>query len=175
MRHRTERWRARAFTMAEAAVCLVIVGVMWVAALRTAAFARTTEFRAAQRERGLLLAQELLAEILLQPYADPQSGTTVYGLETGEAGTGTRALFDDLDDYINWQESPPQAKDGTVMTELTGWKRQVRVQRLKLLTVGQESTTESGLRCCTVTVSHNGAVLAELSSMRSQSWTAEAR
>jgi hypothetical protein len=159
--------------MAEAVVCTAIVGVLLVAAFNTAAFARTIEYRTATRERGLLLASELLAEISSQAYCDAQLGKSTFGLETGEAGNGSRALWDDFDDYNGWEESPPQAKDGTVIAGLTGWKRQVSVQRLSTSNLGNTSLSETGLKLCVVTVSRNGAQLARLASLRSEAWVLE--
>ena len=162
--------RRRAFTMAEAAVCIVIVGVMLVAVLNAAAFARTVDYRMAMRQRGMLLARELLAEVTAQAYADPESGTAVFGLEAGETGTGSRALWDDVDDYDGLNESPPRDRDGTDMSDLAEWKWQVRIERLSSSNPTLTVASESGLKLCTVIVSRNGQAVARLASVRSAAW-----
>jgi hypothetical protein len=159
--------------MAEAVVCIAIVGVLLVAAMSTVAFGRTAEHHVAVRDRGLLLARELLAEMTTQPYADPEAGSSSFGRESAETGTGTRALFDDVDDYHTWEASPPQAHDGTVMADLTGWKRAASVFRLDSADLGAKSATETGLKLCVVTVSYRGAEVARLTALRSEYWVRE--
>jgi len=173
MSNRLRCIRRSAFTLVEAVVCTAIVGLLLVAALSTAAAARTTEYRMATRERGLLLAQELLAEMLTRPYSDPEEGTAGFGAEAGESD-GTRRLFDDFDDYRNWSASPPQTRDGVALTDLTGWKRQVQVRRLNPATLNT-ALGESGLKSCTVSVWRDGALVAELSAIRAEIWQLEAR
>ena len=173
MSRKRARMRRRSFSMAEAVVCVALVGVLLVAAVTTAAFSRTIEYRVSTRDRGWLLARELMAEISAQPFADPQTGTATFGIESGEAGTGTRALWDDFDDYSGWQDSPPQAKDGTVMADLTEWKRQVRIERVLGTANLTPSGSETGLRTCVVIVTRNGVVMARLASVRSDAWTLE--
>lgn len=170
MRRAFQRHRHRAFTMAEAAVCIVIVGVMLVAVLNAAAFARTVEYRMATRQRGMLLARALLAEVTAQAYADPQSGTAVFGLEAGESGA-SRAAWDDVDDYNGLNESPPRARDGTEMSDLADWKWQVQIEWLNPSNPAATVGSESGVKLCTIIVSRHGAPIARLASVRAAGWT----
>jgi len=72
------------------------------------------------------LATDLLAEIALLPYKDP-NGSVKFGPEDDESAA-TRAAFDDIDDYDGWTASPPQKKDGTAETGADGYTRSVLVQ-----------------------------------------------
>jgi type II secretory pathway pseudopilin PulG len=98
----------RALTLAEVVVSTLIVAVMTVAALD--GLGATTRSSELAGNRGIAqgLADDLIAEILSTAYSDP-GGAAVFGLEPGES-TGTRANFDDVDDYNNWTEQPPQPK-----------------------------------------------------------------
>ena len=115
----------RGFTMAEAAVAMVIVSVLLVAALRATSASALTQYKTAEKATGLALAQGLMSDIIALPYQEP-SGTPNFGLETGESATN-RANYDDVDDYNGWNQSPPQDKSGTVIPGLTGWTQIVAV------------------------------------------------
>jgi hypothetical protein len=56
---------------------------------------------------------------------DPTAKT--WGPESPEQ-SNVRADWDDVDDYDGWSASPPEAKDGTELTEFTGWSRAVTVE-----------------------------------------------
>ena len=123
MKHDKQLRNTRAFTLIEAAVSVFIVGVMIVAALSTVGATRLGEYKVAESCRGWLLAQALMAEILQQPYEEPDD-PVVFGLESGES-IGDRLTFDDVDDYDGWTETPPQYKDGTTVPDCDGWSRTV--------------------------------------------------
>jgi hypothetical protein len=160
--------RTQAFTLAEAAVSVVIVGVMLVTALNTVGAARLGEYKIAERSRGLLLAQDLMAEILQREYEDPD-GTVVFGAESGEQ-TSTRTDFDDVDDYHNWLKSPPQQKDGTTIPDLAGWERSVEVVWIAPGNLSQTVGSDQGVKRATVTVKHNGVPVASVSAFRTSAW-----
>ncbi|MCP4592725.1 MAG: PKD domain-containing protein [bacterium] len=117
----------RGFTLAEAAVSMVVVSVMLVAALNTVGAARAGQWTTGVRARGAPLAQELMSEILQQPYEDPDSGPGTFGLGASEVGDGSRALWDDVDDYYDWSASPPEYKNGAVIDGFEEWERSVSV------------------------------------------------
>jgi type II secretory pathway pseudopilin PulG len=143
---------ASAFTIVEAVIASVIVGVMLVAALNTVGASRLTQHKAALTSQGRLLAETLMAEILVQDYRDPD-GTPVFGGEAGEATT-TRADFDDVDDYHEWVASPPTTKDGTPLANTTGWTRTVTVQWIDPLDPAQVEDVETNAKRVTVTGSY---------------------
>jgi hypothetical protein len=157
-----------AFTIVEATISTIIVAVMLVAALNTVGVSKTTQFRTALVARGQLLAEALMAEILLQSYQEPDA-TPVFGRETGELAT-VRSAYDDVDDYQGWSASPPTARDGTVLTNSTGWKRTVTVERVVATDPAQTSATETGAKRITVMALYNGVPQATLVAVKTLDW-----
>lgn len=160
--------RARAFTLVEATLSTIVVGVMLVAALNTVGAARLGEYKIAQRSRGLHLAQNLMAEILQRAYEDPNV-PVVFGTESGEQ-TSTRTDFDDVDDYHGWSMSPPQQKDGTTIPDLEDWERSVQVVWVASDSLSQTVGSEQGAKRVTVTIEHNGLPVASMSAFRTRAW-----
>jgi MSHA pilin protein MshD len=163
--HQTSAPR-RAFTLIEAAVSCVIVGVMLSAALTTAGAARAREQKAIDRQKGVFLAQSLLAEILDKAYIDP-GAAPVFGLESGEVGQ-PRSVYNDVDDYSGLNESPPKYADGTAIPGYSRWSRSVTVQWVTAANLATVSATDTGLKKITVTVRKNGVPVAELNALRSK-------
>jgi len=153
-----------AFSLAEVAVSVVLVGGLLVAALTTLGGAAAGRKSMADRGMGALLAQDLMAEILRQSYKEPVD-TATFGRETGEAGD-LRATYDDVDDYHGWIESPPEHKDGAEFGNLTGWYREVQVYRLDASDLTKTATVETGVKQITVTVKHNDVVVASVVAVR---------
>jgi prepilin-type N-terminal cleavage/methylation domain-containing protein len=166
------RIQSRGFTLVEAAISIVLVSVLLVAALNTMGAARLGQRNTLARGRAHLLAEDLMAEIMRQSYADPESvgfvdltdpslipsGLTI---DSGESG-GSRIDFDDVDDYHGWTATPPEQKDGTTIPNLTGWTRSVSIERLDPATRLLAPASELGLKRITVTVAHDGALVTEL-------------
>ena len=96
------------------------------------------------------------------------SGPT-YGLDDGETSTN-RSTWDDTDDYDDWSKSPPQTKDGTSLTEYSGWTRSVIVQKVNVgdpNNVISDSSDDDGLRRITVTVTAPDSTQTVLVGLRS--------
>ncbi len=144
----------KAFTLVEAVISILIIGVMLVAALGTVGASRLGQYKNSQQSRGKLLAQALMDEILQQDYKEPDS-TPVFGREASEIST-SRSNYDDVDDYHNWSASPPQNKDGTVISDSTGFMRSVSVQWVNPANLEEVSAIETGVKRITVTVTHAG-------------------
>ena len=142
------------FSLVEAVFSTVIVAVMFTAALGAVGASRVAQYKIRQRCLGRHLAKSLMAEILQQHYAEPVD-TPVFGPETSEGHT-SRAIYDDVDDYDCWSASPPQYRDGTVMTHLTGWKREAHVHYVRPDDLSHVLSDDQGVKRITVKVSHNG-------------------
>jgi hypothetical protein len=110
------------------------------------------------------LAQQLLTEILQCYYIDPGFSPT-FGPESGES-VGNRSMFNDVDDYNNWSESPPQLKNGTKLTDYTGWTRTVAVVWADPTTPTKTSATDQGLKRVTVTVTDSAGRTTTLVGLR---------
>ncbi len=166
------RIQSRGFTLVEAAISIVLVSVLLVAALNTMGAAKLGQCNTLARGRAHLLAEDLMAEIMRQSYADPESVGFVdltdpsiipSGLTTdpGESSS-SRADFDDVDDYHGWTATPPEQKDGTTIPNLTGWTRGVGIERLDPATHLLAPASELGLKRITVGVAHDGVLVTKL-------------
>ena len=156
--------RCAAFTLVEAVLSLVVVGVMLVAALNTVGVSRLSQFKTSLQGRGRLLAESLVAEIVRYPYEDP-NGPVVFGRESGEPAS-PRTAFDDVDDYHQWSASPPVNRDGTPITGMTGWAEGVTVEWVNPQNVTETRQTETGAKRITVTVTYQGVPVVSLMAIR---------
>jgi len=161
--------RTRAFAMVEVVIATLVVGVTLVAALNTLGAARGGEYKLAERGRALLLARDLMAEIMQQPYSDPVTGIDSFGLVASESLTGDRSLFDDVDDYDSWNASPPQNKDGSIVTGYEDYWRKVSVDWVNPADLSA-SGTPTGVKQILVKVKRGGRLIITLSAFRTQDW-----
>jgi type II secretory pathway pseudopilin PulG len=168
---RAKKRRHRALSMVEAVVSIIIVGVALVAALQVAAMSKSALRIRAERLQGRVLAEQLMQEILAQAYVDPQGADPMCGPSAAELVPGNRSLFDDVDDYCGWSESPPQYKtpqgqpSSITMPNLTGWERSARSDWL-LAPAMSVSASDTGIKRLTVTVKFRGRVVAESVALR---------
>ncbi|MFM9996504.1 MAG: hypothetical protein ACKVU4_11985 [Phycisphaerales bacterium] len=153
----------RAFTMIEGIMSTVIVGVMMVAAMQTVAASRVVQFKTAERAQAALLAGEMMTEVMEQGYEDAVS--PVFGPEGGES-TGTRASFDDVDDYHGWEEKPVETRAGVTVVGLEQWTRAVSVMRVAPGNLGVAALTETGAKRITVTIKHRDVPVFTLNAVR---------
>jgi type II secretory pathway pseudopilin PulG len=150
--------RRRGFTLVEATLATIIVSMMAATALTTVRLSVRSQFKSSERAMGGLFASGLLAEIMAQAYQDPTLPTIGLGPEPGESTT-KRSSWNDVDDYNGWTESPLQNKDGTIIPNTVGWTRGVVVTWVSSGNPTQTSLVETGCKCITVTVQHNGVVV----------------
>ena len=141
----------RGSSLVEVAISCVLVGVMMVASMRTVGAVFRTRLVASQQQDGKSLAHELMAEILQTYHEEPSLPEGSIGLDSGETGDGSRALWDDVDDYNGWSASPPEFKDGTALPDATGWTRQVVVDRVTCPAPETASGSDTGLKRIQVT------------------------
>lgn len=168
---RTARVRYRlktntAFSLAETVVSVALVGGLLVVALNTVGDTTLGRQKMGDRGRGQLLARDLMTEILRQVYEDPDDSPT-FGPETSES-TGSRAGFDDVDDYSGWSASPPQKKDGTQIPDRTEWQRSVAVEYVDANGLTTVVGSDEGVKRITVTVTRNDVVVSSLVGVRTR-------
>ncbi len=156
------------FSLIEAVMSILIVGLMLVAALNTVGASKVAQARQSEQVQGPMLAQDLMAEILAQPFREPVDSPK-FGRESGESG-GDRLDWDDVDDYDGWSAQPPQAKNGNTLPGLKGWERAVSVTWAVPDNPETDSPIATGIKKITVTVRHQGRVVATLTSLRSNAW-----
>ncbi len=143
----------RGLALAEVAISSFLVGVLLVASLRTVESSLVTWQGAAETADGHALAKDLLDEVLSQAYEEPVD-TPVFGPEPGEdSETGAdRSMFDDIDEYHGWAQSPPVMPNGVTIPNHTGWTRSATVEKLSAANrvVIPNSSADEGLRQVTV-------------------------
>jgi MSHA pilin protein MshD len=152
----------RGLTLIETVISVCIMVVMIVMALGT--FISVVKIRrtADLRLQGTGLANQLMAEIVQNSYRDPAGGT---GLGP-DAGETTRANYDDVDDYNNYLETTLAYKDGTAISGLSGWTRQVTVAWADPTSLAIAGS-ETNLKLITVTVTDPQGVKTVITSLRS--------
>jgi MSHA pilin protein MshD len=132
---------SRGFTMIEMIIAIVIIGV-GIAGVMTA-FQTVSRNNADPlvRKQLLAIAEEIMEEIQLKPYSDPQSDA--YAAPSGNA----RVAFDDIGDYHGYATSGAIYNiDGTAIASLSGFSMSITVQAATLQGV-------TAARKITVTVS----------------------
>ena len=163
----------RGTSLAEVVISTLIVGLMITPALHSTGSALRASRATSHRVQGVRLAEALMSEILTTRYEEPDD-TPAFGVEGAEpaGNTGPRTLWDDVDDYYQWDASPPQATDGTVLPNLTGWRRRVEIVHVDPddLTTALTNTDDRGIKRITVTVEKDGEKMAELVAIQTTAW-----
>jgi prepilin-type N-terminal cleavage/methylation domain-containing protein len=152
---RRKQASTRAFTLVEVILTILIVGVGLVASMRALPVLLQVSQATSDHMTAQQLATDLLAEIAMLPYEDPD-GSTTFGCEPGESAQN-RADFDDVDDYDGWSASPPQTKDGQAEPDCAGYTRSVLVQSTNPNDFNNiEGDSVSKPKRITITVSRTG-------------------
>jgi type II secretory pathway pseudopilin PulG len=165
-RARSSRKRRGGFTLIEAAITTVIIGVGCVAMLELLGAGTLANNDGAELTTAMNLAGNIRECMTGVAYTDP-TNPTHWGSEAGE----TTATYNDLDDFDGKTFSPPlDARRQSLGTPFANWTQSVSVVSIKptdLQTTMAHLNLTPDLRptCrCTVTVIHNGKQI------YSQSW-----
>lgn len=164
IQHSTSQ-RRRGSTLVEAMVSALLVGILSVGTLTAIGAVSRSRQLMNTRVRAHDLAQMLLAEVLQKHYLDdlvPESGI---GLNPGEVAP--RINFDDVDDFHNWDATPPVDHSGNPLAEYPGWRRQVFVQWVNPGNL-VPSVSETQLKKITVRVTSPLGVVTEVHSLRNR-------
>jgi prepilin-type N-terminal cleavage/methylation domain-containing protein len=165
----------RGLTLPEVMITTVLVSVMLVTAMRTVGAVFHTRLVAQQRQEGEILAYDLLAEVMAAAYEDADETVGSFGLDSGETGDGSRALWDDVDDYDGWEALPPESRDGTPVPGADGWKREVTVSRAVRPTPRLNWLLDTGLKRIRVRATSPDGENFELTALRSRWGALEAK
>lgn len=150
--------RRPGISLIEASVATLIVGVLFISAMESVRHAHVAQAIISDQATGSWLADALVDEILGCVFEDDQVSGTL-GVESGETGNN-RSRFDDVDDYRNYSDSPPQSKSGQVYSELAKWRRDVRVEWVTTPDSSTTSSTATEVKRITVTTTHDGKRIA---------------
>src|SRR5262245_52848311 len=155
----------QALTLIEVVASTMIVSLMAVAALEALGAATKSANSIGNRAVAAGMADELMSEILMQPYSDPD-GSPMFGHESGES-TNVRSAFDDIDDYDGWNASPPQYRDRTTIPDRTNWRQRVTVTYVAPTNLTTTSGTDQGVKRIRVQIEYQNQVLADEYDFRS--------
>jgi type II secretory pathway pseudopilin PulG len=156
--------KSQGLTLIEVVASTMIVGLMAVAALNALGAATKSANSIGNRAVAAGLADELMSEIMMQSYSDPD-GSPIFGHESGES-TNVRSAFDDVDDYDGWNASPPQYRDGTAIPDRTNWRQRVTVTYVTPTNPTTTSATDQGAKRIHVTIEYQNVVLADQYAVR---------
>ncbi len=163
-----KRPAAHAFTLVEAAISTIIVGVMIAAALSVVGGSAQAAAREREWRRGQSLAVSLMAEILATSFSDPQGGSG-FGIDSGET-TDHRTTLDDVDDFNKYIDSPPTDADGVKIGWATQWSREVIVENVTISNPNKVDSDDAGtgLRRITITVTSPAGDIRTLTALKSR-------
>ena len=167
MNRSCKSYTRRGVGVTEIMIATVIVGMMIVAALDAIGMVARTQRINSDRLTGPGLARDLLAEIMALPYTDPQNPGGAIGVDAGES-SGTRATFDDLDDYHGWSSANAVARDGSSRTGYTGWAHAVTVTWAERVSATAWPHYDTNLKRITVTVTSPAGVVTQLVALRAK-------
>jgi prepilin-type N-terminal cleavage/methylation domain-containing protein len=129
MRARTIR---RGFTLIEAALAIVIVGVGAVAMMQLHLVCTSQNIQASQVTAAGLLAGHVREMTATLPFNDPAVGQSSFGAEPGESID----TFDDIDDFDDAVFSPPLDARRQPLTDMSDFVQRVRVRPVARNTPG---------------------------------------
>ncbi len=150
-----------AFTIVEAALAVVIVGMVVVAALNAVGGAARLRGVSSDRSGAASLAHEMLSEVLTRPYDDPER-------DTGQPAM--RVEYDDIFDYDGLAESPPVDASDKEVQGFAGFRREVSVAWVLPTNPAMPSLVDTGVIRIRVTVLKAGKVLARVEAIRTRAW-----
>ncbi len=154
----------RAFTLIEAAVSLAVTASAGSALLLGMATSLNTTYDVRDKTIAIGLAQQLMDEIVGRRYNGSLTGegpqqATLGPASSEVAASGSRSLFDDIDDYNNYSSQPPKDKYGipigtdngqgstraptfqTYNKYFNSWKQDVSVYYVSATNVSQKLTS----------------------------------
>lgn len=150
--------RHAAFAYVEILLAAVLISILLVAALSLASNLGRSRLDTLDEEAAQFLALAMIEEIKPLSYADPALGG--FGLGADE-NTGTRALFDDVDDYHLWSACPPQDKQGTPLDQHADLIRSVEVCYVAANDFTAVVASDEGIKRVTIQIKRGDRLLAE--------------
>jgi type II secretory pathway pseudopilin PulG len=168
---RKARARARGFTLIEASITTIIVGVGCLGMLELLGAGTNANNESTELTTAMNLAGNIREAMTGLRYAD-KDNPTHWGPENGENDV---TLYDDMDDFHGWSSSPGtpiDARRQRLSSDYATWIQRVTVDCVKptnfAITMGHPNLTPDlrPTQRITVTVSHNGK------DVYTQSWIA---
>lgn len=122
----------RAFTYIEVLLSVAILGFVLIPLLSQFYTGFQGNIAAELVTQSINLADDLIEEIKSKRFDENEApaepvAPAALGIDDGE-DANDRGTFDDVDDYNNWQKSPPQSIDGNVLSDFSEFGRRVTVE-----------------------------------------------
>lgn len=118
----TRRRSARGgFSLIEAAVATVLIGLGVVALMTTVQSNIQTVDNSATIAQAVLLCGEIREWTMRLPFTDPQTPDNSPGSDEGDP----QVALDDLDDLMGVTFSPPRDAHGLAIADMTGWSQAI--------------------------------------------------
>ena len=156
--------RRSGVTLIELVAAIAVLGISVPPLLFLFREASAGSVGAAREETAAQLASALLEEIVSKAFTDPDGGAT-FGPEEG-----SRAAFDDVDDYRGFVDAPPSDASGTPLLGFGAFERRAEVEPVALGPSGWgPSGSPTGfvaIRVDVAAVAEPAVVLARLETLR---------
>jgi len=116
----------KGFTLVEALIAIFVIALTIVALMVSSQAFTMANASGVDMSTAEFLIEEIRELTAVMPVIDPQTGTDVFGSETGE----TLTLYDDLDDFDNAAFSPPIDINRAQLTNYSGFTQQITVHNV---------------------------------------------
>lgn len=171
MFRRRSRFVRRGFTLIEAAITTVIVGVGFTASMELFYACTRSTVTSGQLTVATMLAANVQEALTGLSFSDPTSLVPLFGPEAGE----TAATYDDIDDFDLHTFSPPIDASLTPLSDLSQYAQIVTVAPVPLNRLSTASgvvtkTTNTGALRVTVVVTYRVTPAAQPAELQRLSW-----
>ncbi len=117
--------RQTGFTLTEAVSMIIVLGIAIPPLVYLFQQVNARSVDQTFQQVGVAYANSLMEEVVSKSFEDPDAATGSFGTEEG-----SRAAYDDVDDYDGLNNSPPQELDGTNLSDYNGFTRSVAVDNV---------------------------------------------
>ncbi len=152
------RSRRRGFTLIEAAITTVIIGVGVVSLMSLIGAGTQSNAETAKLTTAIQLANTIRDLTLSLDFIDPQTPAATFGPDTGESLTGANP-YDDVDDFHNAVFSPPIDARRQTLDDYPNWSQAITVETINPLDLDASTPVEPGtteMNRVTVRIRQNG-------------------
>ena len=140
----------RGLSQVEVVISTIIISVLMVSSLSTIAASRRSQIAESNEVRGTAIAEALMAEITQLPMRDPSCDC---GFGPGSQETGTNRIgFDDVDDYRNLVDAPPESRNGIALSGYSDLSRNVSIDMVIVSNWNTTTSTYAGVYRITIRV-----------------------
>jgi len=151
--------RISGLSYVEVVVSITILAILTVAAMELFGNLGRSKSAILSQDEGNYLAIEMIREIMQKYYQDPNNSDE-FGIGADEIKPNRRQM-DDVDDYHNWSQSPPQDRRGTSLTQYAHLTRSVQVRYVEADDFSETAENDEGFKEVTITIKNQGNPITE--------------